>query len=84
MRTKVKIQNSAYRVGTTLYTLFGIKALFSGEFKILNKDFKRAKDVLKGVPMYGQVLSMFGMLQRAIYYRKDMTSASTFDIEFDG
>jgi hypothetical protein len=34
--------------------------------------------------MYGQALSMFGMLQRAVMYRKEITSASTFDIEFDG
>jgi glutathione synthase/RimK-type ligase-like ATP-grasp enzyme len=77
-------QSSAYRVGTTLYSLFGVKALFKGEFKTLHKDFKRAKDVLKGVSFYGQALSMFGMFQRAVWYRKDMTSASTFDIEFDG
>jgi len=40
--------------------------------------------VLEGVPIYGQVFSMFGMLQRAVWHRKALTSASTFDIEFDG
>ena len=77
-------QSSAYRVGTTLYSLFGMKALFNGEFKTLHKDFKRAKNVLEGVSVYAQIMSMFGMFQRAVWYRKDVTSASTFDIEFDG
>ena len=77
-------QSSAYRVGTTLYSLFGVKALFKGEFKTLHQDFKRAKDVLEGVSVYAQSMSMFGMFQRAIWHRKDVTSASTFDIEFDG
>jgi len=76
--------SSAYRVGTTLYSLFGVKALLNGEFKCLHQDHQRAKDVLEGVPIYGQALSMFGMLQRAVMYRKEITSASTFDIEFDG
>jgi len=74
----------AYRVGTTLYTLFGLPSLFKGEFKELHGDHQRAKDVLEGVPWYGQLLSMFGMLQRSILYRKEITSASTFDIEYDG
>jgi len=79
-----QIQKHAYRVGNMLYLLFGIKALLNREFKTLHKDHKRAKDVLKGVPLYGQMFSMLGMLQRAIMYRKEITSASTFDIEFDG
>jgi len=79
-----KSKTSAYRVGTTLYSLFGVRALLSGKFKILHFDYKRAKDVLEGVPIYGQVFSMFGMLQRAVWHRKALTSASTFDIEFDG
>ena len=79
-----KEQPSAYRVSTTLYSLFGVKALVKGEFKQLHQDYKRAKDVLEGVPFYGQALSMFGMVQRAVMYRKEITSASTFDIEFDG
>ena len=77
-------QRWAYRVGTTLYSLFGLKALFKGEFTVLVQDFKRAKDVLEDVSLYGQSMSMFGMLQRAVWHRKDVTSASTFDIEFDG
>ena len=74
----------AYRVGTTLYTLFGIKALFNGQVKELHHDYQRADDVLKGVSWYGQLLSMVGMVQRSIIYRKEITSASTFDIEYDG
>lgn len=74
----------AYRVGTTLYTLFGLSSLFKGRFKELDYDHKRADDVLEGLPWYGQFLSMWGMVQRAIIYRKEITSASTFDIEYDG
>jgi len=81
---KKKMESLAYRVGTTLYSLFGVKALFKGEFKTLQQDFKRAKDVLEGVPVYSQALSMVGMVQQALMYRKEITSASTFDIEFDG
>ena len=77
-------EDIAYRVGTTLYTLFGIKALFKGEFKVLKSDYKRAKDVLDGVSIYGQVISMFAMFMRALWHRKDITTASTFDIEYDG
>jgi len=79
-----RVKPSAQRVGSTLYLLFGFKALFNGEWKKLNHDHKRAKDVLEGLPWYAQFLSMFGMLKRAVVYRKDVTSASTFDIEFDG
>jgi len=79
-----KSQSSAYRVGSTLYALFGIKALFSGELKQLNRDFKRAKDVLHGVSAYHQMLSMVGTVWFALKHRKDMTSATTFDIEYDG
>jgi len=79
-----KSQSSAYRVGSTLYALFGLKALFSGELKQLNRDFKRAKDVLRGVSAYHQMLSMCGTIWFALLHRKDMTSATTFDIEYDG
>ena len=79
-----KSEHSAYRVGTTLYSLFGFRALLNGEFKTLHKDHKRAKDVLDGVSIYGQIMSMLGMLVSALKYKKDVTSASTFDIEFDG
>jgi len=83
VHTKGK-QSSAYRVGNMLYLMFGISALFSGNFKRLHKDFKRAQDVLRGLSYSGQFLSMFGMLRNALIYRKDITSASTVDIEFDG
>jgi hypothetical protein len=73
-----------YRVGTTLYTLFGMKALWKGEFKTLHHDYKKAKDVLEGIPFYAQFLSFYEMLYRAIKYKKPLTQASTFDIEFDG
>ena len=73
-----------YRVGTTLYTLFGVKALLKGEFGVLHKEYKKAKDVLDGMPFYAQFLSLYEMLYRAIKYKKPLTQASTFDIEFDG
>jgi len=37
---KEKSKSSAYRVGTTLYSLFGVKALFSGEFKTLHFEMR--------------------------------------------
>jgi glutathione synthase/RimK-type ligase-like ATP-grasp enzyme len=79
-----KVTSSAYRIGVTLFTLFGVKAIINGKFKLLYHDYKRAKDVLEGLPIYAQFLSMFGMFQRSLIYRKDITSASTFDIEYDG
>jgi len=81
---KKNTKTNAYRVGTTLYTLFGLPSLFKGKIRELHHDHKRANDVLDGLPWYAQFLSMWGMLQRAIVYKKEITSASTFDIEYDG
>ena len=79
-----KKTNTYYRIGTTLYTLFGLKSLLNGEFKTLYKDHKKAKNVLRGIPFYAQFLSLSEMLILAIKHKKPLTQASTFDIEFDG
>jgi hypothetical protein len=79
-----KLTKTNYRVGSTLYTLFGIKALFAGEFKTLHSDYKNAKNVLRGMPFYAQFLSMSEIMARSLMYKKPLTLASTFDIEFDG
>ncbi len=77
-------KDASYRVGSTLYTLFGVQALLKGEFKMLHSDYKKAKDVLDGMPFYAQFLSLYEMIARSLIYKKPLTLASTFDIEFDG
>lgn len=72
------------RVSISLYLLFGLKALMNGTFSQLNRDHKKAKDVMVGVPLYAQLLSLYEMLKRALVFRRPVTSASTFDIEYDG
>lgn len=74
----------ACRVGASLPLLFGLKALRDGQLKTLLKDYRRARDVLAGLPFYAQWLSFYEMLARAIRYRKPLTSSTTFDIEYDG
>ena len=48
------------------------------------RDFRRAEDVIAGLPARAQWLAFGEMLWRSVKYRKPLTSASTFDIEFDG
>jgi glutathione synthase/RimK-type ligase-like ATP-grasp enzyme len=74
----------SYRIGMTLYIFFGLKALFKGDFFKLSSDYKYADDVLSPLPWYAQPLSLMGMILRAISFKKDITTASTFDIEYDG
>ncbi len=78
------IPRESYRVGASLYLFFSLKALMKGEFLKLYKNHKKAKNVLTGLPFYSQFLSLCEMIKRAIIYKKPITSASTFDIEYDG
>ncbi len=71
------------RVGYSLYILFLVKNILSGRFKELVSDHKKAVDVLEGLPFYAQFFSLYEMVKRAIKYKRHITSASTFDIEFD-
>ena len=79
-----KISHGSYRVGVSLYLLFGFKALSNGEFLKLYSNHKKAKNTLEGLPFYSQFLSLYEMIKRALIYKKPITSASTFDIEYDG
>ncbi len=79
-----EIQKKSYRVGASLYLLFGYKTLLNGKFFKLHYNHKRAKNALDGLPFYSQYLSLYEMIKRAIIYKKPITSASTFDIEYDG
>lgn len=78
------ISQDSYRVGMSLFLLFSFKALLKGEFLQLIKDHFRAKDVLDPLPWYGQFLSLYEMVKRSFIYKKSLTTASTFDIEYDG
>jgi predicted ATP-grasp superfamily ATP-dependent carboligase len=84
LNKEAEILKKSYRVGISLYLLFGFKALLNGEFLKLHNDYKRAKNALDGLPFYSQFLSFYEMVKRAIIYQKHITSASTFDIEYDG
>lgn len=72
-----------YRTGISLYLLFGVKSLFNGTFFNLVKDYKQAIDVFKGISIKNQLMSLFEMIKRSFVYKKSITEASTFDIEYD-
>ena len=72
------------RVGASLPLLFGVQAWKRGKWTELWRDFLRAEDVIAGLPARAQWLAFGEMLWRSVKYRKPLTSASTFDIEFDG
>ena len=80
---KLPIKKS-YRIGVVLYLFFGVKALLKGKALTLYKEFKRADDALRGLPFYAQFFSLYEMIKRAIRYKKALTTASTFDIEYNG
>lgn len=77
-------QPVACRVGMSLFVLFGAQAIFNGEFGHLWSDHRRAKDVLQGLPARAQWLAFYEMVKRSLIYRKPLTHATTFDIEYDG
>ena len=72
------------RVGATLPLLFGYRAWKEGKWSALWQDFQRADDVIADLPVYAQWLALGEMMWRSIRHHKSLTSASTFDIEFDG
>lgn len=72
------------RVGATLPLLFGYRAWKEGKWTALWQDFRRADDVIADLPFYAQWLALGEMMWRSIRHHKPLTSASTFDIEFDG
>lgn len=76
--------NQPLRVGAALPLLFGVAALREGKWQELWQDYRRANDVIANLPHYAQWLSLGEMLYRSIRYRKPLTNASTFDIEYDG
>lgn len=78
------IDPHSYRVGSSLYLLFGIRALLHGEFLTLHRAYQHAMDTLAPLPWYGQFFALYEMIQRSLRFREPLTSASTFDIEYDG
>lgn len=72
------------RVGKLLPLLFGWQALKEGKWQQLMQDYRQAKDVTAALPSYATWLALGEMYYRQLRYRKPLTSASTFDIEFDG
>lgn len=79
-----EIEKRAYRVGKTLFLFFALPALFKGKFKALLSDYKQAKDVLAEVPASAQLFSFYEMIKYMLKYKKSLTDATTFDIEYDG
>jgi len=77
-------RQDACRVGVSLFVFFGLEAISNKQFGTLLCDYKRARDVIKPLPWYAQFLSLVEMLWRAIKHKRSLTSASTFDIEYDG
>jgi len=75
---------SSYRVGMSLYVFFGFGALLRGKFGALRSDYDKATDVLRGIPFPFHLLPLCEMMWRSIIYGKPLTSATTFDIEYDG
>ncbi|WP_225748133.1 carbamoyl-phosphate synthase large subunit [Eikenella sp. Marseille-P7795] len=72
------------RVGASLPLLFGVQAWKRGTWAELWQDYRRAQDVIADLPFYAQWLALGEMVWRSARYRKPLTNASTFDIEFDG
>ena len=76
--------DKSYRVGNTLFTLFGTQALRSGNFKKLIYDYKNAKNVLESIPFYAQSLFLLELVLLAKKEKKSLTQISTYDIEYNG
>jgi hypothetical protein len=72
------------RVSASIYVMFGLQYLLSGRLKELRKDYKKAFNVARDIPIYAQLLTFLEMIGRMLYYRVPFTTASTFDIEYDG
>lgn len=74
----------ALRIGASLPLLFGISALTTGKWQQLWQDYRRAADAIGAIPTYAHLLAFGEMLWRKWRYAKALTTASTFDIEYDG
>lgn len=79
-----KNPHESCRVSVSIYIIFGFSYLLNRKIKELNKDYNKAIDVAKVISVKAQVFSLVEMIWRTFYYRKPFTSASTFDIEYDG
>lgn len=78
----------AMRIGAVLPLFFGVSALFHGELGRLRRDYRRARDVLHdpALPLArrAQWATFAELLYRVARYRRSLTHASTFDMEWDG
>lgn len=83
-KTNEKEIKSNYRIGNTLFTLFGFKALKEHKVKELISDYKSAKDVLYDLPPFAQTISMAELFFLTLKHKKSLTQISTYDIEFNG
>lgn len=72
------------RVGNSIYLMFGPRAILTGRFSVLRRDFQKAKDVLGGLPVYALVLSVFEVLILQVWYWVSFSAATTIDIEYNG
>jgi len=79
-----KIEKRSYRVGFTLFLLFGLQSIKENTFKTLIFDYKKAKNVLSDLPFYGQFISMYEIFKKSKSINKTFTDTSTYDIEYDG
>jgi len=79
---------SACRVGFSLPLMFGLSAIKAGKFRQLLRDYRRAEDVLKNqdAPLKHRApwFALLEMVYRMLRWRKPITDASTFDIEWNG
>lgn len=73
----------AHRIGASLPLLFTLDAVKKRQFNALIHDYNIAKDVTADLPCYASGLAFAEMLWRSLRYRQPLTSASTFDIEYD-
>jgi len=72
------------RVGKSIYAMFGLEYLLSGRIGELVRDYRKANDVLKDLPLRAQVLSFLEMLYIKVRHRVPFASATTYDIEYNG
>ncbi|MBU6952133.1 hypothetical protein [Hahella sp. HN01] len=77
-----------FRIGATLPLFFGAPSLLQGKFSRLLHDYRRAQDALSDeqTPLLqrAQWLALTEMFYRSARFRRPLTDASTFDIEWDG
>lgn len=80
--------SSAYRVGLSLLILFIFPSIKDKTLALLIKDHKRATDAFadKAYPLLKRAtwLSALEMIYRAIRFKRPLSHASTYDIEWNG